>query len=122
MSWHSADKVQNFKERIRKISAQLAIDRHTNLNTESQRAVRKAEKYDLEECKGIFLVNQVTVKGRRGALSSCVLEPQLEEFKRKKSLKSRLLLRRSINYDEFQLGEVKKIVNYQTLPKRRISM
>ena len=119
MNIHSADKVQSFKGIFSNIVAQMVNQRHTSLNTESQRAVRKAEKYDLEECKGIFLVNQVTVKGRRGALSNCVLEPQFEELKRKKSLKSRLL-RRSNNYDEFQLDEVKKMVNYQTHPKRRI--
>lgn len=121
MSNPSRGRVQSFRHKVRKISNQLSNDAEFHAYLESEKRRKEFEKLDLEECRCIFLTNKTQMKGRRNAITEEELRDQMRKVSLT-SLKSKVVRKISGNdKDEWELEEIKKIVQYQTHPKRTIS-
>lgn len=71
----------------------------------------------LEECKELFIINQVIIKGRRKALTNEQIKSQVAEWKIERKSK-----RTSIDeIEELKTEEIKKIVKFR-LNSRKIEL
>ena len=96
-------------EKIRKISRQLAPNAEDLIE---QRELKKAEKVELSCFKELFFMNQAFMKGRRNAIPEVQLMHE-ELVKLANVARSR----KTSEAIDWELSEVKKIIQYQNIAR-----
>lgn len=98
----------------------------SHLEKQRREQAKLSEQLELENIKEIFLQNKVKLKGRRKAVTETELADQIRKFDSINGSPIFAFKNRSKNSflnldDEWDLKEIKKIVMYQTQPKRQLS-